>query len=105
MPPAICMRLRTAKSWRSRTVWSSPAPISFYDVVMAIEVKHASGIVVRYGEISGVPAGVKVGTIVKAGDVIAYVGRMQSVSQAMLHFELFSGQATGPPHGCEPRSL
>jgi murein DD-endopeptidase MepM/ murein hydrolase activator NlpD len=71
-------------------------PYLFYDIVMAIEVKHASGIIVRYGEISGVRSGLRAGTLVKAGSVIAYVGRMQSVSQSMLHFELYSGQATGP---------
>ena len=71
-------------------------PYLFYDVVLAIEVKHASGIIVRYGEISGVAEGIKAGVAVKSGQVIGYVGKMQTVPQSMLHFELFSGKANGP---------
>jgi len=30
---------------------------------------------------------------VRAGQVIGYVGKMKTVAQSMLHFELFSGAA------------
>jgi murein DD-endopeptidase MepM/ murein hydrolase activator NlpD len=66
----------------------------FYDVVFAVEVKHPSGIF-RYGEISKLAPGLKKGSEVKAGQVIAYVGKMVSVSQSMLHFEKYAGTATG----------
>lgn len=69
-------------------------PYLFYDVVYAIEVSHASGMV-RYGEISHVAWGVKAGVAVKAGQIIAYVGKMKSVAQSMLHFEMYSGASHG----------
>jgi len=72
-------------------------PYVFYDVVDAVEIRHTSGIVVRYGEINktGAP-GIKVGAKVTAGQVVGYVGKMQTVSNSMLHFELFTGQGKGP---------
>ena len=70
-------------------------PYLFYDVVYAIEVQHASGIV-RYGEISHVAPGIQIGSAVKAGQVIAFVGKMKTVSQSMLHFELYRGDGHGP---------
>ena len=70
-------------------------PYLFYDVVYALEVQHPSGIV-RYGEISHAAEGIATGVAVKAGHVIGYVGKMKTVAQPMLHFELFSGTAEGP---------
>ena len=71
-------------------------PCWFYDVVNVVEIRHASG-VVRYGEISKTVApGIKVGAKVTAGQVVGYVGKMQTVSNSMLHFELFTGQGKGP---------
>jgi murein DD-endopeptidase MepM/ murein hydrolase activator NlpD len=40
---------------------------------------------VRYGVIKKVPPGVRVGTKLKEGDLIAYVGKMP----ADLHFEMY----------------
>jgi murein DD-endopeptidase MepM/ murein hydrolase activator NlpD len=70
-------------------------PYPFYDVVDAVEVRHASG-VVRYGEISktGAPR-IKPGVKVTACQVVGYVGKMQTVSQSMIHFELFGGTGKG----------
>jgi murein DD-endopeptidase MepM/ murein hydrolase activator NlpD len=48
---------------------------------------------VRYCEIQGVAKGVRVGSKLKEGDVIAFVGKMWKDS--MLHFELYDGTATG----------
>jgi GH24 family phage-related lysozyme (muramidase) len=75
------------------TVQCGPYP--FYDVVSAIEIQHPSG-VVRYGEISAAAAGLRPGTQVQEGQVIGYVGKMLTVAQSMLHFEMFSGAAAGP---------
>ena len=65
-------------------------PYVFYDVVDAVEIRHTSGIVVRYGEINKTSApGIKVGAKVTAGQVVGYVGKMHTVSDSMLHFELW----------------
>jgi murein DD-endopeptidase MepM/ murein hydrolase activator NlpD len=70
-------------------------PYLFYDVVYAIEVQYTSGLF-RYGEISHAVDGLKPGSPVKAGQVIGYVGKMQTVSASMLHLEMYTGKATGP---------
>ena len=71
-------------------------PYLFYDVVDAVEIRHASGIV-RYGEISKTGAlGIKPGAKVVAGQVIGFVGKMQTVPQSMIHFELYAGTGKGP---------
>jgi murein DD-endopeptidase MepM/ murein hydrolase activator NlpD len=70
-------------------------PYLFYDVVYALEIQHLSGIV-RYGEISHAAEGIATGVTVTAGQVLGYVGKMQTVVQSMLHLELFSGTAQGP---------
>lgn len=67
----------------------------FYDVVYAIEVQHPSGIV-RYGEISHAAEGVAIGAEVCEGQVLGYVGKMESVAASMLHFELYRGDGHGP---------
>lgn len=68
-------------------------PYLFYDGVYAIEVTHSCG-VVRYGEIES--ASVQEGMTVSEGQVIALVGKMATVPQSMLHFELYAGNRTGP---------
>ncbi len=77
-------------------------PYLFYDVVYALEVEHLDGSVIRYGEIAA-PAEIHgiewpvasgkllPGVSVKAGQVIGFVGKMQSVAASMLHFELYTG--------------
>jgi murein DD-endopeptidase MepM/ murein hydrolase activator NlpD len=71
-------------------------PYPFYDVVDAVEIRHACG-VVRYGEVNKTCApGIKAGAKVLAGQVIGYVGKMQTVANSMLHFELYTGLAEGP---------
>lgn len=70
-------------------------PYLFYDVVYALEVKHDSGVVVRYGEIrQSVPRGISAGARVSKGQVIGYVGLMTSGS-SMLHFEMYEGTVNG----------
>lgn len=65
----------------------------FYSGTDAIVVRHRQ-FVARYGEIKGFAPGVKVGSRVRAGQVIAYIGRLYS-GNSMLHLELFDSQATG----------
>lgn len=71
----------------------------FYEGTYAIEVKHDSGKVVRYGEISAKrPPGriLNVGTRVSKKDIVGFIGRLNSgCCNPMLHFELYSGKATG----------
>lgn len=72
-------------------------PYYFYQGTYALEVKHAGGFVVRYGEITGRRAkGVHAGAKLKMGQTIAYMGKVNSnCCEPMLHFELYSGNRTG----------
>lgn len=66
----------------------------FYHDTYALEVQHTN-FLVRYGEIDKkLPSGIKVGSTVKQGDVIAEVGQLSGGS-SMLHFEMYKGTATG----------
>lgn len=65
-------------------------PYLFYDGVDALEIEHPGIGVVRYGEIQG-PYPVQAGDKVRAGQVIGHVGKMATVPQSMLHFELYAG--------------
>ncbi|MFO1372573.1 MAG: peptidoglycan DD-metalloendopeptidase family protein [Candidatus Competibacteraceae bacterium] len=69
-------------------------PYYFYSGTNALEVRHAGGFVVRYGEISHAAQGVSAGKPVTRGQVIAYVGKLDSGS-SMLHFEMYAGTASG----------
>ena len=71
------------------------APYFFYSGTNALEVRHPGIGIVRYGEIHlNKVVHLKGGEHVRAGDIIAYVGRLDSGS-SMLHFELYSGSASG----------
>jgi murein DD-endopeptidase MepM/ murein hydrolase activator NlpD len=66
----------------------------FYEGTDALEVKHGS-YVVRYGEIlPGSTSGLKKGSKVTKGQLIAKVGLLNSGS-SMLHFEMYSGSGSG----------
>lgn len=72
-------------------------PYPFYLGTNALEVHHPGVGTVRYGEISSakvIPW--KSGTKVKCGELIAYVGRIDTTGASMIHFELYSGKASGP---------
>jgi len=71
-------------------------PYPFYCETYALEVHHGS-FVVRYGEIQSFTT-VKAGDKVKAGDRIAKVGHLVGIKvpSDMLHFEMYSGKASGP---------
>ncbi len=64
----------------------------FYAGTDAIEIKHESGAVVRYGEVSNyVPGLSRVGARVVKGQHIGNVSHLE-----MLHFEMYRGNASGP---------
>lgn len=70
-------------------------PYYFYEGTYALEIRHGKRIV-RYGEISSkVPKGIKVGAKVSKGQLIAFVGQLNS-GNSMLHLEMYSGEKTGP---------
>jgi murein DD-endopeptidase MepM/ murein hydrolase activator NlpD len=67
--------------------------------VSAMEIRHEGGWVGRYCEIANaLPPGLKAGSAVKAGQVIAFVGHLMDVLNVpsdMLHFEMYAGTASG----------
>lgn len=72
------------------------SPYDFYEGTNALEIRHPGVGVVRYGEIDPRrTVHLKAGDHVKGGDVIAYVGRLNGTGASMLHFELYSGSASG----------
>jgi murein DD-endopeptidase MepM/ murein hydrolase activator NlpD len=73
-------------------VYEASAP--FYHGTNSMVVRHTSGRYVRYCEILDEKERLSKGTQVKAGEVIAKVGKM--LVDSMLHFELYSGEGTGP---------
>jgi murein DD-endopeptidase MepM/ murein hydrolase activator NlpD len=66
----------------------------FYQGTYAMEVQHSGGFVVRYGEVTG-STPVRGGQKVSEGQTVGYVGKT-SCCTPMLHFELYSGKASGP---------
>jgi murein DD-endopeptidase MepM/ murein hydrolase activator NlpD len=71
-------------------------PYFFYLGTDALEVHHPGIGVVRYGEISPLAlVDLKAGDVVKMGDVIAHVGQQSTTGFCMLHFEMYTGKATG----------
>lgn len=71
------------------------APYYFYTGTNALEVHHPGVGTVRYGEIHmHQVVRLREGQHVQRGDLIAYVGRLDSGS-SMLHFELYSGTGRG----------
>lgn len=72
------------------------SPYAFYDGTNALEVWHPGIGVVRYGEISSSKVvALSKGEQVKEGEIIAYVGLLDSLQRSMLHFEIYSEWAKG----------
>jgi murein DD-endopeptidase MepM/ murein hydrolase activator NlpD len=71
-----------------------PGLREFYHGTRAVVVRHADGLIARYCEVKGAAPGLTTGSVVVAGQVIAFVGKMYTMS--MLHFELYAGTALGP---------
>lgn len=75
------------------------APYAFYLGTNALVVKHISGFVVRYGELSASVSisKIKKGRKVKAGEKLGFIGRLNgNCCTPMLHFELYEGTKKGP---------
>lgn len=70
-------------------------PYAFYLGTQALEVQHKD-FIARYGEIQNTATGLKEGSPIKRGQVIAYVGELQGLNMSMLHLELYRGNASGP---------
>jgi hypothetical protein len=71
------------------------APSPFYEGTKAFAVDHG-WCVARYGEIrKAAPGFGRVGASVKRGEIIAYVGELDS-GNSMLHLELYTGTGRGP---------
>ena len=70
-------------------------PYDFYAGTMALEVDHGE-FYARYGEIGAVAAGIAAGAPVREGQVIAYVGKLSTMAQAMLHLECYRAAPDGP---------
>lgn len=66
---------------------------AFYKGTDAVEIRHEFGIV-RYCEVKQIV--VAAGQQVERGQSIASIGRMEGMSQMMLHLELYRGDLTGP---------
>ena len=75
------------------TVLRGPYP--FYLGTHALEVDHGD-FVARYGEISHAAEGLGPGSPVTRGQVIAYVGKLEGLANAMLHLEMYQGTEVGP---------
>jgi murein DD-endopeptidase MepM/ murein hydrolase activator NlpD len=67
---------------------------SFYLGTYALEIKH-SKFIARYGEIKSAAQGLKKGSKIKKGQLIAYVGELRGLNMSMLHLELYRGTGTG----------
>lgn len=67
----------------------------FFKGASAVGINHGD-FVARYCEIKpNLANGIKVGTTVKQGQVIAYVGQLEGISSSMLHLEIYTGTEQG----------
>jgi murein DD-endopeptidase MepM/ murein hydrolase activator NlpD len=63
----------------------------------AVEIRHPNGFVTRYGHLRGFAGGVRVGSRVRQGDIIGYVGMTGLATGPHLHYEMIrSGRQIDP---------
>jgi len=74
-------------------VVTEPLRIFYNNNVKALVIRHL-GFVARYCEIGDAATGIRKGSQVRAGQVVAYVGQM--FHMAMLHFEVYADTMNGP---------
>jgi hypothetical protein len=73
--------------------------VPFYLGTNVTEIEHSGGFIARYGEMASENLKpLKVGDTVEAGQLIGYIKKVNSrnVKNPMLHFELYTGKASGP---------
>lgn len=64
-----------------------------------IRIKHSNGYQTAYGHMNGYKTGLKVGSTVKRGDVIGYIGQTGRATGPHLHFEVWQNGKTVNPLG------
>ncbi len=64
-----------------------------------IRIKHSNGYQTAYGHMNGYKTGLKVGSKVKRGDVIGYIGQTGRATGPHLHFEVWKNGKTVNPLG------
>lgn len=57
----------------------------------AVEIRHPNGFITRYAHLSNFKRGVNLGTRVRQGDIIGYVGMTGLASGPHLHYEMLKG--------------
>jgi hypothetical protein len=68
----------------------------FYEGTYELQIDHGD-FIARYGEVQNKKApGISNGAFVKQGQVVGYVGDLQSLNMSMLHLELYAGTESGP---------
>ena len=67
----------------------------------AVVIRHANGFMTRYGHMSGFNSAVRVGTRVRQGQVIGYVGATGLATGPHLHYELWRNDRPIDPLGVE----
>ena len=67
------------------------------DLGNLIEIRHPNGWVTRYGHLNGFAPGIRVGTRVRQGETIGYVGRTGMVTGPHLHYEMRRGNEALDP--------
>lgn len=69
---------------------------AFYKGTWAVAVDHGT-FTIRYGEVDKrLPPGIKAKAKVSEGDLIGTIGDLEGIAASMLHFEMYSGAASGP---------
>ncbi len=53
-----------------------------------VEIRHANGVITRYGHLRGFAPGLRAGSVVRQGDCVGYVGSTGLATGPHLHFEL-----------------
>jgi len=66
-----------------------------------LELRHANGITTRYGHLRGFARGIRVGSRVQQGEVVAYVGSTGLATAAHLHYEFRQNGAARDPNRVE----
>jgi len=61
------------------------------DLGNAVEIRHPNGFVTRYGHLRGFRSGVGVGSRVRQGEIVGYVGMTGLATGPHLHYEMLRG--------------